>query len=259
MLVTHPSSVIYVFFEIWPTFITSLRGRRWEGKGEGICAPFALLAHFSRVGIFLPFPSNLPRTLSITTAFRASRAPKCPSPSLQTPPSRLFITIAFRASRAPGSPSPVLQTLSRRLSRHYLRFTLNGLSRVYKWNVNENVLANVREALYDLYSFVSEPFSDRVRNNAGAYNMYGLLLENQKLFHQAEKAFERLVIKGSLKKHLLKIVNTDSKSFKFSSVDFFVLLQCNQVASRKWKRRWTTAFEFLVDKSWQSSLVGLKM
>lgn len=223
MLVTHPSSIIYVFFEIWRTFITSLRGRRWEGKGEGICAPFALLAHFSRVWIFFPFPSNLPRTLSIT--------------------------IAFRASRAPGSPSPVLQTLSRRLSRHYLRFTLNGLSIVYKWNVNENILANVREALYDLYSFVSDPFSDRVRNNAGAYNMYGLLLENQKLFHQAEKAFERLVIKGSLKKHLLKIVNTDSKSFKFSSVDFFVLLQCNQVASRKWKRRWTTAFEFLVDKS----------
>lgn len=63
--------------------------------------------------------------------------------------------------------------------------------------------------------------------------MYGLLLENQKLFYQAEKAFERLVIKGSLKKHLLKIVNTDSISFKFSSVDFFVLLQCNQVASRK--------------------------
>lgn len=229
------------------------------GVGKGRVREFARLSRFSRVGIFFPFPSNLPRTLSITIAFRASRAPKCSSPSLQSPPSRLFITIAFRASRAPGSPSPVLQTLSRRLSRHYLRFTLNGLSIVYKWNVNENILANVREALYDLYSFVSDPFSDRVRNNAGAYNMYGLLLENQKLFHQAEKAFERLVIKGSLKKHLLKIVNTDSTSFKFSSVDFFVLLQCNQVASRKWKRRWTTAFEFLVDKSWQSSLVGLKM
>ena len=190
---------------------------------------FARFSRFSRTGIFFPFPSNLPRRLSITIAFRASRAPKC--------------------------PSPFLQILQRRLSRHYLRFTLNGLSIVYKLNVNENI----REALYNLYSLVSAPFSDRVRNNAGAYNMYGLLLENQKLFHQAEKAFERLVIKGSLKKHLLKIVNTDSKSFKFSSVDFFVLLQCNQVASRKWKRRWTTAFEFLVDKSWQSSLVGLKL
>jgi len=73
---------------------------------------------------------------------------------------------------------------------------------VYELNVNENILANVREALYDLYGFVSDPFSDRVRNNTGAYNMYGLLLENQKLFHQAEKAFERLVIKRSLNLHL---------------------------------------------------------
>ena len=225
MLVTPPSSLIYVFFEIWPTFITSLRSRRWKGNGVGICALFALLAHRD----LLPL-SFKPTTQAIYYhCFRASRAPKC--------------------------PSPFLQILQRRLSRHYLRFTLNGLSIVYKLNVNENI----REALYNLYSLVSVPFSDRVRNNAGAYNMYGLLLENQKLFHQAEKAFERLVIKGSLKKHLLKIVNTDSKSFKFSSVDFFVLLQCNQVASRKWKRRWTTAFEFLVDKSWQSSLVGLKL
>ena len=28
-------------------------------------------------------------------------------------------------------------------------------------------------------------------DNAGAYNMYGLLLEHQKLFLQAEKAFKR--------------------------------------------------------------------
>ena len=33
-----------------------------------------------------------------------------------------------------------------------------------------------------------------MRNNAGAFNMYGLLLEHQKLFLQAEKAFERLVL-----------------------------------------------------------------
>ncbi|CAH3018534.1 unnamed protein product [Porites evermanni] len=36
-------------------------------------------------------------------------------------------------------------------------------------------------------------YTDRVRNNAGAYNMYGLLLENQKLFLQAKKAFESAI------------------------------------------------------------------
>ncbi|KAK2552919.1 Tetratricopeptide repeat protein 37 [Acropora cervicornis] len=32
-------------------------------------------------------------------------------------------------------------------------------------------------------------YTDCIRNDAGAYNMYGLILENQKLFLQAEKAF----------------------------------------------------------------------
>lgn len=44
-----------------------------------------------------------------------------------------------------------------------------------------------------LFFIVISFLSDRLRNNAGAFNMYGLLLEHQKLFLQAEKAFERLV------------------------------------------------------------------
>ncbi|RMX42608.1 hypothetical protein pdam_00013366 [Pocillopora damicornis] len=36
-------------------------------------------------------------------------------------------------------------------------------------------------------------YTDRVRDNAGAYNMYGLLLEHQKLFLQAEKAFKSAI------------------------------------------------------------------
>ncbi|KAL9987357.1 hypothetical protein ACROYT_G001647 [Oculina patagonica] len=36
-------------------------------------------------------------------------------------------------------------------------------------------------------------YTDRLRNNAGAYNMYGLLLEHQKLFLQAEKAFKSAI------------------------------------------------------------------
>jgi len=67
------------------------------------------------------------------------------------------------------------------------------------WIAHVRYFKNSKSAVY---SFVSDPFADRVRNNAGAYNMYGLLLENQKLLHQAEKAFERLVIKRSVKKHL---------------------------------------------------------
>ncbi|XP_068693840.1 tetratricopeptide repeat protein 37-like isoform X1 [Montipora foliosa] len=36
-------------------------------------------------------------------------------------------------------------------------------------------------------------YTDCIRNNAGAFNMYGLILENQRLFLQAEKAFERAI------------------------------------------------------------------
>lgn len=52
------------------------------------------------------------------------------------------------------------------------------------------LLPSMFKTAFDLFVFFfSSP--DRMRNNAGAYNMYGLLLEHQKLFFQAEKAFDR--------------------------------------------------------------------
>ncbi|XP_020629636.1 tetratricopeptide repeat protein 37-like isoform X1 [Orbicella faveolata] len=54
-------------------------------------------------------------------------------------------------------------------------------------------------------------YTDRLRNNAGAYNMYGLLLEHQKLFLQAEKAFESAI-------KLLQESDTESQQQHLNSV-----------------------------------------
>lgn len=68
-------------------------------------------------------------------------------------------------------------------------------------------------------------FSDRLRNNAGAFNMYGLLLEHQKLFLQAEKAFQRLVLFVIREKYrAISVLKTlFCCSFSFS---FFPLFLC---------------------------------
>jgi len=65
-------------------------------------------------------------------------------------------------------------------------------------------------------------FSDRLRNNAGAYNMYGLLLEHQKLFLQAEKAFERLHELLQLQHEIIVWISVCNPCFQYWSCLCFI-------------------------------------